>query len=101
MKIMSQVGYDIFFAAPGKIDEIDCNVCGTKCVATRNAMGPTHWGSAVAHQDVLHDRFECPHTEEEWHGTALKLVEAIQGTPSKRLAELMRLDLEDILKDHV
>ena len=54
----------------------------------------------MARRDHWHDKFTCPHLEEAWHEQALELVQAIENTPSKRLAELMRLDLEDILRDN-
>ena len=48
-----------------------------------------------------HDKFVCPHTDEPWHENALQLVIAIDETPSKRLADLMRADLHDILNEHL
>jgi len=48
------------------------------------------------------DVFSCPHVNEKWHKKALKLVEAIEKTPSKRVADLMKQDLEELIsvKNH-
>lgn len=48
-----------------------------------------------------HDYFFCPHSEEGWHKQALALVHAIEEMPSKRVARLMRMDLDDILQEHI
>ena len=98
---MGRIGYDKFFTRPGEVDEMTCNVCGDICNVTRDAMGATSFAAALGRHETLHDSFECPHREEIWHQTALRLVEAIESTPSKRLAELMRLDLEDTLKERM
>jgi len=93
-------GYDFFFRDPGTVDEIRCRVCGTKCRVERNAYGPTGWAAAMAKHSCYHDKFTCPHRDKEWHKNALKLVKAIEETPSKRLAKLMRKDLEDLLREN-
>lgn len=92
-------GLDTFFHKPGEIQEQNCLVCGSICLIQRNRVGPTSWASAMAHKSTPHDSFFCPHIDEEWHQHAKKLVFAIENTPSKRIAELMKLDLEDILKE--
>jgi hypothetical protein len=91
-------GYDFFFRDPGTVDEICCRVCGAKCRVERNAYGPTGWAAAMAKHSCYHDKFTCPHGGEEWHEKALKLVEAINETPSRTIARLMKLDLKRILR---
>lgn len=92
-------GYDYFIFEPGKIDEMYCNVCNSKCDVSRSVMGPTSFSSALAHKHKLHDCFICPNSENNWHHNAYRLIKAIEETPSKRLAGLMQLDLEDILNN--
>ena len=48
----------------------------------------------------LHDFFCCPHTNKEWHEQALKIVLAIEETPSKRIAALMQQDLLALLTEN-
>ena len=77
-----------------------CRVCGAECEVERNVLGPTGFASAMGGTKTLHDRFHCPNIDIEWHETALRLVVAIEESPSKRVRELMQLDLEDILREH-
>ena len=93
-------GYDVFYEKPGELEERVCQVCGTRCEVERNQAGPTGWASAMAKQKIPHDYFSCPHTGQDWHEQALKLVMMIEETPSQRLAELVRLDLIDMLNDN-
>jgi hypothetical protein len=93
-------GYDIFFEEPREIRERYCKVCGTLCEVKRNQTGPTGWVEAMARRARLHDFFYCPHSKKEWHKQALKIVLAIEETPSKRVAALMHQDLLDLLAEH-
>jgi hypothetical protein len=90
-------GYDSFFEAPGNVTEHICQVCGSVCMVERNRLGPTGWAAAIAKAETLHDYFHCPHHDQPWHSQALELVQAIESTPSKRIASLMQLDLIDLL----
>jgi len=94
---MSMKGYDYFTFEPGTTDAVECAVCGTVCEVTRNTFGPTSFAAAMAKSFRYHDAFACPHASEPWHEQALRLVLAIEETPSKRVAELMRQDLADLL----
>ena len=96
---MPTKGYDYFIADPGT-EEKHCRVCGTKCEASRNVYGPTGFAAAMAQDVRLHDMFVCPHAGQVWHDQALRLVLAIEDTPSKRVASLMKQDLVDLLQEH-
>lgn len=98
---MAQKGYDFFIAEPNSGEEKFCRVCNSRCKSTQNVFGPTGFISAMANKFTYHDEFVCPHTDEPWHEKALQLAIAIDETPSKRLADLMRADLQDILDEHV
>lgn len=93
-------GYDVHFTEPGSAQEMRCHVCDTKCEVKRNAYGPTGFAEAIGKKFRHHDLFVCPYRDEDWHKQALGLVLEIERTPSKRIAELMRQDLEDLLRDH-
>jgi hypothetical protein len=95
-----QKAYDIFYTKPGSSEDINCTVCGTKCSVERNVYGPSSWITAWGKKYSYHDIFTCPHTGKEWHEQALKLILAIEETPSKRVAELMEIDLRDLLKEN-
>ena len=95
-----RLNYDVFYMPPQSVNEMHCRVCGSRCFVQRNYFGPSDFSSAMGQVHQYWDRFACPNSESPWHEQALSLVVAIDETPSKRLAELMRLDLEDILKEN-
>ena len=98
---MARKGHDFFIAEPDSGEERYCRVCNAPCKAMGNVFGPTGFVSAMAKKFTYHDEFVCPHTDEPWHQKALQLAVAIDDTPSKRLADLMRADLLDILNEHL
>ena len=95
---MATQGYDVFLLAPGSVDQMACRICGTACAVVRNVKGPTSYASAITKTVSLHDRFTCPHSGMDWHAQALHLAEAIEASPSPRMAQQMRLDLADLLQ---
>lgn len=97
---MPTKGYDFFIADPGTEQTRYCRVCKTECDVKRNVYGPTSFVTAIAKNFRLHDMFVCPHADTTWHEQALRLVMAIEETPSKRVAQLMQQDLEDLLDEN-
>lgn len=93
-------GYDIFFEKLGEVQERYCQVCGTKCKVKRDQLGATSYLGSLAKVKTPHDYFYCPYSDKDWHKQALELILAIEETPSKRIAELMQLDLIDLLEEH-
>lgn len=93
------VGYTIFHPDPGKCDEINCEVCNTKCIVERNRNGPTSSVMAMGGSKRLHDCFWCPYHEAEWHEQALKLAQAIRDTPSKKIKAIIQEELDELLKE--
>jgi hypothetical protein len=98
---MAQAGYDFFIGEPNSGETKQCRVCGSTCRIVRDVFGPTGFVSAMAKRFTNHDEFVCSHTDEPWHDQALRLAIAIDDTPSKRLAEMMRADLEDLLRENL
>ena len=90
-------GYDSFFTEPDTHEQLACRVCGTPCEVARGVYGPTDFASAIGGAATLHDAFHCPQGNAEWHGEALGLVMERDKTASKRLRELISLDLHDLL----
>ena len=91
---------EIFIRQPGEVAEMHCRVCGALCEVRRDVMGPTSFGASMARIKKAHDVFQCPNAAQDWHGQATELLQAMEDSPSKRLVELMRLDLQDLLRDH-
>ena len=98
---MAYKGYDLFFAAPGEVEQIACRVCRTTCAVHRDRYGPTGFAAAMGGLSCQHDLFECPNKDLSWHEQALRLVIELEKTPSPRIAALMKKDLEEILRTQV
>lgn len=94
-------GYDTFFGDVGKYDKIWCRVCLTECDIQRDVVGATGFVEAMARHKHAHDRFICPHAEEDWHKETLKLVQEYENTRSKRLRNLIAQDINDMLDKHL
>jgi hypothetical protein len=95
-----RLGYEVFYVTPQTVEEMRCRVCGSKCNARREVNGPHNFITAVTRVDDMWDVFTCPHGGQAWHDKAVELAVAIDETPSKRVAALMRQDLEDLLREH-
>jgi hypothetical protein len=95
-----RLGYEIFYTTPGKVSEMRCRVCGSICDVERDVYGPSNFAQAVNKINDLYDVFTCPIANRDWHAKALNLVIAIEEMPSKRVADLMKQDLEDLLKEN-
>lgn len=95
-----RLGYERFYVTPGTVEEMRCRVCGSKCHLRRDVHGPHDFISAASTASDLWDVFSCPHGGKVWHEKAVELAVAIDESPSKRLAALMRLDLEDLLREN-
>jgi hypothetical protein len=98
---MSRKGYDVFFTKPDEQEAMYCKVCNTLCQVERSLTGPTGYIEAMGGRGHWHDQFTCPNSGKPWHEQALELILAIESTPSKRVARLMRLDLNDLLRKHL
>jgi len=96
---MAVVGYDFYAYEPGEVNEVKCRVCGTICEVSRNVFGPTTFVAAMAKEFRYHDAFVCPHASQPWHEKALRLIQAIEESPSPRVAALMTLDLQELLAE--
>ena len=101
---MATQGYGLFATQPNDHKSLECNICGTECLVERSL--PVRLGVIAAMagleqpRDKFYDEFSCPNLKEKWHEQAVKLVKEIEKTPSKRLAQLMQQDLEDLLNEN-
>lgn len=97
---MLHKGIDSFDYNPGEVKEMRCIACGSLCEVDRNVTGPTGFAEAMGKKGHLHDHFYCPNADQDWHDLAVRLVKAMEETPSKRLRSLMQEDLKDLLEMH-
>ena len=84
----------------GDLEKWYCKVCGSLGEVERGKVGPISLYDGFSKKSTEHDLFYCPNINGDWHKTARKLMVEIRNTPSKRIAELMMADLEDILNEN-
>ena len=97
---MATQGYGLFVTEPNAYKSLECNICEAECLVERNLPAKSGFIAAMGRMDKPRDEFSCPNLEEEWHKQAVNLVLEIEKTPSKRLAQLMQQDLEDLLHEN-
>lgn len=85
---------------PGELTRVDCHVCGATCAITRDVFGPTGFAEAMAKRGHWHDRVDCPNAGLDWHDRIHELKHQLAKTPSRRIAALMQLDVDDLLREH-
>lgn len=95
---MPQAGYDVIFTRAG-VTPAACRVCGSAMNVQRDVVGPTGFASAMGKISTLHDRWTCPHSGEEWHEQALRIVLANADEPSPTVAALRQKDLDDLIRE--
>ncbi|MHB9033076.1 MAG: hypothetical protein ACYC6L_08510 [Anaerolineae bacterium] len=90
-----------YITSPGLLTELRCPVCGGLCRVERNRPGLPGVAAAMGGISHPHDRFTCPDDDQVWHCQAFDLIRELQKTASRRLAELIRLDLEETLAERL
>jgi hypothetical protein len=95
---MGMKGMDVFFEDPGVVKEYKCRVCETICEVERNRLGPTGFCEAMAGLKSHHDRFECPHSDKEWHEKARDILSEAERTSSLMLSSLLKKEVKQIVQ---
>lgn len=90
-------GYDCAFPDPGAYEKMDCVVCGADMNVTRNVNGPRSMVESMGGSKTLHDKFTCPHTDEDWHKQALNIHRKAEETPSKKIEEILLAEKAEIV----
>lgn len=94
-------GLTVFNKTPGEIEEMDCNVCGSRCEVTRNQFGYKDFGSAMMKKKSRFDQFKCPLAEEDWHQQLEKLVLEKRETASSKIKQLLEEEIAEIKAEHL
>lgn len=74
-----------------------CGVCGAVMNEERNVNGPRGWAQAMGGGKSLHDVFECPHRQEQWHRQVIALRREAKNSVSKKIADLLLQEAEEVL----
>ena len=90
-----------FTPDPGIYESMKCDICSAEMSTTRNCVGARSFAESMAKIKSAYDRFECLCREEEWHKQAAALFEKAKDTPSKRLADLLTEEANEILKNKI
>lgn len=80
-----------------KVAALACRTCGETMNVKRNVNGPTGFAEAMSHAKHLHDAHSCPFRDEMWHKQVHKLHEEATRCSSKRLADIMEGEAQEIL----
>ena len=93
------VGVDCIILGPGEVIDVNCKICHARCKVERNMKGIRVKYADISGTglDKTHDKFYCPKSEETWHKKGVKLYIESQRTESKRISELIKKDLDDLL----
>lgn len=96
-------GSDHCFPEPGKYRIVHCGVCGERMGVRRNVLGPTSYAETMLVRDGRskghrHDSFTCTLREAPWHKQARAIREEADQTSSKRLADLLNAEADEIVQ---
>jgi len=96
-------GWDFFTGEPGGHVVLHCRICGEPMTVARDVVGPTGWAHAMTiragqAKGRLHDEFHCERAEAAWHRQALALRQQAEQTPSKRLADLLTEEADEVVR---
>ncbi len=94
---------DHCFPSPGEYLTVNCGVCGMGMTVKRNVLGATGFVEAMAIQagqtkGHLHDKFVCKDREKSWHQQARAIRKMASESPSKRLADLLTEEADEIVR---
>lgn len=77
-----------------------CRACGSVCHVDRNKMEPTGFAEAMGGRGHLHDHFYCANSGAAWHNQAVRMIEALEDSPSPSIQQMMQKDLDALLTQH-
>lgn len=83
--------------APGEYNLIACGICDVFMNVKRNVCGPTSMAEASVNLRHLHDSFQCPNIEKDWHIQAKMIQEVARKTPSKVVEQALLKEASDII----
>lgn len=90
-------GWDHFSPAPNTTDVMHCKVCEARMEVKRGIDGPTSSIEAMGQHKHLHDSFSCKYSGEDWHLQVLALKMRLEKEISKKIADLLTEEINEIL----
>jgi hypothetical protein len=92
-------GFDYFTPDPGKEQSLQCRGCGSEMSVERNIDVGSRYPHINPEFKRKVDRFTCQHSGERWHDQAIALRKLINRTPSRAIAELVEIELAEVIKN--
>lgn len=86
-------GNGYYTTSPGLIKPCPCDICQEDMEVERCLHG-----EAMDHQGHKHDIFRCPLRHEMWHLQAFKLRREAEQTVSKRMEDMLREEMKEVLE---
>lgn len=74
-----------------------CGVCGVAMDATMSVFGPRGYAAAMADKASKFDSYRCPHRNELWHIQAKEIRKQAKSSPSKKIADMLNMEANEIL----
>jgi len=96
--LVHSAGFDYFTPEAGKHSTMLCVACTAEMDVKRNvARTMGRYGIAMPEHLVRQeDIFTCPNSEHGWHRQIIRLLQEVRDTPSRKLADLMELEIAEI-----
>lgn len=81
-----------------KVKSASCDICGTNMNVTRGVDGPTGSIEAMGRRHHLHDSFNCPYLDEDWHIQVVRIQREASETCSGKLTAMLLAEADEICK---
>ena len=85
------------FQSPGAYESMNCRICGDKNNVKRNINTPTSFAESMAKRSHYVDMFSCSNNDKKWHQHAMALSTYISEIPSKKVKDLVQMELDEVL----
>lgn len=100
---MRKLGSTTSYFTPdvGEVPEdevVHCGVCGDAMTVERNCFGPRSYSGAMGGSRSAYDEFTCPNRGVSWHWQIVALRRAMAKTPSAKITEMLREEIEEVLQ---
>lgn len=81
----------------GKVGTCLCGICLDEMEVKRGNPPYNSFVGAICNRNRHYDLFWCKNRQEDWHIQARALMKKIAETPSKKIADIMQEELEEVL----
>ena len=98
LKSDTQSRYTPDAGAHDQQEGIYCGVCGDQMTVKFGINGPTGSAESMAGHKHLHDRYMCPHRDEDWHQQVVALRMERKNSASAMIGEILEKEADLVLE---